>query len=168
MNKLLDKYKKIPAPVKAGLWFFICTVLQKGIVFLTVPIFTRLLTTEQYGLLTVYQSWMAIISVFTTLNLSAGVFNNGMIKYPGQKNQFLSSLLGLSTTVTAVFFIVYLMFRQPINTLIELPTVLVLAMFLELFMSPALALWSAKQRFSYKYRAMTCLLYTSPSPRDRG
>ena len=50
MNKLLDKYKKIPAPVKAGLWFFICTVLQKGIVFLTVPIFTRLLTTEQYGL----------------------------------------------------------------------------------------------------------------------
>ena len=71
-------------------------------------IFTRLLTTEQYGLLTVYQSWMAIISVFTTLNLSAGVFNNGMIKYPGQKNQFLSSLLGLSTTVTAVFFIVYL------------------------------------------------------------
>ena len=74
MNKLLDKYKKIPAPVKAGLWFFICTVLQKGIVFLTVPIFTRLLTTEQYGLLTVYQSWMAIISVFTTLNLSAGVF----------------------------------------------------------------------------------------------
>ncbi len=56
MNKLLDKYKKIPAPVKAGLWFFICTVLQKGIVFLTVPIFTRLLTTEQYGLLTVYQS----------------------------------------------------------------------------------------------------------------
>ena len=78
--------------------------------------------------LTVYQSWMAIISVFTTLNLSAGVFNNGMIKYPGQKNQFLSSLLGLSTTVTAVFFIVYLMFRQPINTLIELPTVLVLSL----------------------------------------
>ena len=160
MNKLLDKYKKIPAPVKAGLWFFICTVLQKGIVFLTVPIFTRLLTTEQYGLLTVYQSWMAIISVFTTLNLSAGVFNNGMIKYPGQKNQFLSSLLGLSTTVTAVFFIVYLMFRQPINTLIELPTVLVLAMFMELFMSPALALWSAKQRFSYKYRAMTAITVT--------
>ena len=61
MNKLLDKYKKIPAPVKAGLWFFIYTVLHKGIVFLTVPIFSRLLTTEQYGLLTVYQSWICLL-----------------------------------------------------------------------------------------------------------
>ena len=42
---------------KAALWFTICGFVQKGISFITVPIFTRLLTTEQYGVVSIFYSW---------------------------------------------------------------------------------------------------------------
>ena len=43
------QYKKMSVVAKAAMWFTFSTVLQKGISFITVPIFTRLMTTEQYG-----------------------------------------------------------------------------------------------------------------------
>ena len=66
MNKLLVKYRSIPVQVKASLWFLICAFLQKGISFITTPIFTRLLSTSEYGQYNVFNSWMNIIIVIVT------------------------------------------------------------------------------------------------------
>ena len=43
MQKLVKKYTDLPIQVKASMWFFVCAFLQKGISFITTPIFTRLL-----------------------------------------------------------------------------------------------------------------------------
>ena len=64
----------MPVQVRASLWFLISTFLQKAISVISTPIFTRLLTTGQYGEYNVFQSWMGIISVIVTLNLFYGVF----------------------------------------------------------------------------------------------
>lgn len=46
---LLNKYENLSAPVKASIWFTICNVVQKGIALISTPIFTRIMTTQQYG-----------------------------------------------------------------------------------------------------------------------
>ena len=66
---LIEKYKKMPLGVKASFWYTVCSILQRCISVFTVPLFTRLLSTEQYGLLALYQSWTGIFIIFTTLNL---------------------------------------------------------------------------------------------------
>ena len=81
MNKLLVKYRSIPVQVKASLWFLICAFLQKGISFITTPIFTRLLSTSEYGQYNVFNSWMNIIIVIVTLNLFSGVYTRGLVKF---------------------------------------------------------------------------------------
>ena len=40
--------------VKASLAYTFCSIIQKGLSFLTLPIFTRLLTLEQYGQCSIY------------------------------------------------------------------------------------------------------------------
>lgn len=120
----------------------------------TVPIFTRLLTTEQYGVYSVYQSWYSIIGVFATLNLYYGVFNNGMIKYKGREDEFTSSIQGLTTAVTGLLFVVYLLGMGYWNETIGLSTLLILVMFLDLFTTPAYSFWAARQRFDYKYKSL--------------
>lgn len=105
---LLNKYENLSAPVKASIWFTICNVVQKGIALISTPIFTRIMTTQQYGVYTIYQSWYQVLTIFATLNLSAGVFNNGLTKYPDKKNRLVSSLQGLSTTVTFLLFLIYI------------------------------------------------------------
>lgn len=90
MRKIFKIYKKLSLPVKASLWYMLCSIFQKGISVLTTPIFTRIMTTEQYGLVTIYNSWESIITVFATLNFTAGVFNNAMIRYENDRDGYTS------------------------------------------------------------------------------
>ena len=126
LKTLVDKYKSLSAPVKASIWFTACNIIQKGIALISTPIFTRIMTTQQYGVYTIYQSWYQVLTIFATLNLSAGIFNNGLTKYPEKKSEFVSSLQGLSTTVTFVLFLIYIAIPQFWNELLGLGTLLYL------------------------------------------
>lgn len=156
-TRLKKKYEGISAPVKASAYFTLCNIFQRGISMITAPIFTRLLTTEQYGVYSVYNSWYSIVSIFATLNLSYGVFIAGLTRFDDDRKRFVSSMQGVSTTVTAVVFCVYLIFHNFWNQILNLPTVLVVFMFLELFFVPAFSFWSNVQRNEYKYQALVCL-----------
>ncbi len=57
-NKLInikDKWNKMPLTVRVSISYAICSVLQQGISFITLPLFLRLLSKEQYGQFTIYQ-----------------------------------------------------------------------------------------------------------------
>ena len=152
MNKLIEKYNSLSPVVKAPIWYTICSVIQNGIGFFTMPIFTNLMTTEQYGLFSIYQSWMGILVIFTTLNLQYGMFNNAMVKYQERRDEYISAMQGLVLVLNTGFLIVYLLFHKQLNVLFGLSTVIMMAMFLEMAMTPALGFWSGKKRFEYKYR----------------
>ena len=95
MGNILVKYKNMGVQAKAAIWFTFCSILQKGISMITVPIFTRLLTTDEYGIYSIYLSWLNILTVFTSLNLYYGVFNNAMLKYEDDRDRYTSSMLFL-------------------------------------------------------------------------
>lgn len=156
-SRLIDKYYKLSSPVKASIWFTICNIIQKGIAMITVPIFTRLLTPEQYGVYSVYQSWYSIIVVFATLNLYYGVFNNGMVKFREDRDRYTSTMQGLTTTVTLIFLIIYLLFHTYWNKILGLSSVLVLAMFIELFFAPAYSFWAARERYEFRYKTLVAV-----------
>lgn len=163
---LLNKYDNLSAPVKASIWFTVCNIVQKGIALISTPIFTRIMTTQQYGIYTIYQSWYQVLTIFATLNLSAGIFNNGLTKYPDKKNRFISSLQGLSTTVTFLFFLIYIIYPRLWNNIFGLSTLFVVAMFAQLLLEPAYLFWSAEQRYRYSYKNLifTTMIIAIGSP----
>lgn len=152
MNKLYEKYNKISEPVKASFWYTVCNIVNKGIALLSTPIFTRILTENQYGTFSIFQSWYSIIIVFTSLNIFLGGYQKGLLLYREDKDKFTSTQLGLTTTITLMFFMIYLINPQLWSSLLELSPVLMIAMFLELLFMPALEFWSTWQRFDFKYK----------------
>ena len=58
---------------KASTFYLIGSLFNKGIGFITVPIFTRILTLSDYGIVTTYNSWVSIISMFISLALYMGI-----------------------------------------------------------------------------------------------
>lgn len=150
--KLIEKYKRIPLALKASLWYIICSVMQKAIAFVTTPIFTRLMSTEQYGEVTLYNSWLEVFTIFATLNLFYGVYNNILAKYPQEKDTATSSMQGLTTTITIGFFVVYLLFQNYINGFTGMNTSTTVLLFLEVLFIPAYRFWLTNQRFEYKYK----------------
>ena len=108
---LLNKYKEMPAAVRTSVWFTVCQFLQRGISFITVPIFTRLLTTEEYGICNIYYAWFDVFILFTSLKLPYEGLNNGLIRYEDDKDGYTSSIMGLISVLTlsagGVYFLLH-------------------------------------------------------------
>ena len=154
MNVYLQKYRKLSVQTKAAFWFTMCSFLQKGISFVTVPIFTRLMSTEQYGTYSVYLSWLQVFTVISTLYLYHGVTDNAMSKFEDDRSRFISSMQGLSICVTTIVMLAVLALWKGIMSFLGLAPIMVMLMFAEIYVTPALAFWSARQRFEYKYKKL--------------
>lgn len=157
LGKLKKYYCNLHEPVKASLWFLICGFLQKGISMLTTPIFTRIMTDAEYGRFSVYNSWLSILQIVVSLNLAAGVYTRGLVKNEEDQDRFSSSMLGLSTTCILIWSVVYFLFRNTINQWLELNTVLMVAMLLEIWSHAAYQFWSNRERVNYKYKKLVVL-----------
>ncbi len=153
MNKIYIYYKKLPLALKASFWFLVSSVLQKGIAFIVTPFYTRLLTTEEYGVYSLYQSWMSIISIFATLNLSAGVFNNVLNKCKNRqdKDNALSNFQFIEIMTIVLIGMIVLIANSISNKLFGFENKILLLMFLQILMNSGMSLWLIKERFDYKY-----------------
>ncbi len=154
--RLWEQYKAMSVPVKASLWFVFCNLVQSGINVISVPIFTRMMSTDEYGMFNTFYAWRNILMIFTSLNLSYGVFNNAMIKYEDSKtrDEYVSSMQGLYGLITCAVFAVYWLTRDWCNAFLGMTTSMVVLLFIELLCYPALLFWSGRQRFEYKYIAL--------------
>ena len=154
VQKIIDKYKSIPIPMKATMWFFACSVMQKMISVISTVVFTRIMSTTDYGLISIYNSWSDILVIVASLNLHTACFNVGMTEYEDKREQWVSSLQILAiiaTTIFSVFFIgLYYVFGQYIN----LPIELIITMLIFFYFSTAISLWTAKQRYEFSYVRM--------------
>ena len=122
MGKLTDKYRNIPVTVKVSSAYVLCSVLQRCLLFLTMPLFTRLLTTEQYGQVIVYSSWQGLLQIFLTLNLAYGSFSPAMVKFESDRDGYIASVEGICLLLSGLFLLIYLPFAGLWNQLFELPT----------------------------------------------
>ena len=150
--KAIEKYKSLPVQVRASGWFLVCAFLQKGISVLTTPIFTRILSTTEYGQYNVFNSWLGIITIIVTLNLHAGVYTTGLVKFKEEKAQYSSALQGLTLTLCLLWSAVYWSAHSFWNSVFKLTTVQMTAMMILLWTSAAFLFWATEQRVEYKYK----------------
>lgn len=144
-------------PVKASLWFTICNILNKGFALLSTPILTRIMSTEQYGTFSIYQSWYSIVTIFATVNVFQGAYTTGIVRFEKEQHTLESSLLGLTTTLTLTLFGIFLFTSNFWTEVSGLPTLLVIPMFAEITFMAAYELWAATQRFDYKYKQLVAV-----------
>ncbi len=154
MKKYIDKYKNLPVQLRASFWFLICSFLQKGISFITTPIFTRLLSTAEYGQYNVFNSWLSNVTVFVTLNIYGGVYTSGLVKFSEDRSRFISSLEGLLLTLCFFWTITYTITKDFWNSLFGLTTVQMYAMLVLVWTSSVACFWTAEKRVDYKYRVL--------------
>ncbi len=145
-----NKYKNMPAPVQAALWFTICSFLQRGITMITTPFFTRLLSTEEYGLYSTYLSWESVLILIVTLSLYKAMMNL-YVKYEDH-DRVLSAVCGLELLISGAWAIIGCIFCQPLSRLLKISPVLVCCLFLSFVFSSVLQCWSLDKRYSYDYK----------------
>lgn len=155
IRKLITTYHDVPIQMKASLWFVLSTVLLKGISFITVPIFTRIMDTDQYGIYSVYLTWCEIFTIIGTFGFESCAYMSVLTKFEGKdRDEAEASLLELSFLLTTVLLIVFTFFGKAISTLVGLPQNILMLMCIQIYFVPAVNFWSVKNRFQYKYKSL--------------
>lgn len=152
ITQIADTYRYANVVTKATLWFLICSIIQKSFSLISTPIFTRLMTQTQYGVYSVYLSWLQIFTILVTFRLDYSVFNKGMSRYSEERDEYASSMLGFTTILTTLLLLAYLLCRKQINAFTELNTPIMLGMILELYVTPAVGFWSLRERYDFRYK----------------
>ena len=154
MGSSIIKVNQMSIETKASIAYLISMTLEKAISFLTVPIFTRIISQEMYGQCTVYAAWSGLFSIILTLNLAYGSFSTAMMKFEDDREGYISAVEGICTTLLFVFLLIYFPFSTFWDDVLQLPMVLVLTMAVEIVADTAIQLWMGKKRFEYKYKAI--------------
>ncbi len=157
MKNLKNKYNSVPEGVKASVAYTVCSILQKALGLITMPLFTRLLTTEQYGQYNVYQSWMSILTIFITLNLAYGSFSTAMMKFEDDRKGYIAAIQNITLLLAAVFLAIYLPLRGFFGHIFKMPMPLILLMVADVVMQFALLCWYSERRFAYKYKSVVAV-----------
>ncbi len=154
METLKKRLPKINIPARASIWYTASNILARGMLFIFTPIFTRILTPEEYGIYSLYTSWMGIFTVLETLEISGNLMYSGLEKHKEQKNSYISSALGAEIIAAAVFSALFILFRRRINDITSLGTTLTLLLILQVFLNAASGIYLSSMRYLYKYKAV--------------
>lgn len=139
--------------IKSSFWYTVANFLTKAISFITIPIFTRLMSKQEYADFSVFASWQSIFLIICGIEIYA-TLNRARFDYESEDelNSYITSCLLLSTALTGFLLIIYLLFPTFFDRLFLLDKKYIFLMFAYLFTQPAFQMFQAKQRVEYKYR----------------
>ena len=128
---------------KSVIWQLIGKFALQGVAFFTTPIFTRILTPENYGTIALYTSWSSILMVILSLQ-TFGSIATARIRFSKEEMPaYLSSTLSISVIAYAVFFCVIIAFRGVFSKLFGLDETLVSLLLIHSFASYVIAFFVA-------------------------
>lgn len=176
------KYIEMSAPVKAAFWFTVCSFVQRGISMITTPIFTRLFSEEEYGLYSTYISWETVFLLVVTLTLNKSMMN--LYVKCDNKERVLSAVCGLEFTLSLVWAVFGIVFREKLAEILGISSILVCCLFFYCMSQSVFQCWSLYKRYIYDYRkiitvtllstvgssllAVLAVLYINPTANSRG
>ena len=137
--------------LKAGSWYVVSSIILKSIGVITTPIFTRLMTPEEYGVTATFNSWCSLLALICTLNLSYSI-GRAKLDYPDRLDHYIGSMQMLSLLVTGALAVILLVFIDSVSVWLELPTFAVVLLIIRLLSTPAVEFYQNGCRYRYRYK----------------
>lgn len=137
--------------IKSSSWYIISNLLIKALRFITAPIFTHILLPSEYGMVSNFFAWEAIIAVFIGLGIDYTI-GRAKLDYKDSFSSYLSSVQSLNILGAIIVFIVISIFSKHFISSSGIPQNLIIILLLYSLMKTFVALFQAKLRFEYKYK----------------
>ncbi|SHF22637.1 Membrane protein involved in the export of O-antigen and teichoic acid [Marinitoga hydrogenitolerans DSM 16785] len=134
--------------------------ILKGMTFITIPIFTRLLTVEEYGIVSLYNTFVSVFAIITGLDLNASI-GTGVKDFREKKKEFLSSTLFLSLISFLIQFLIIILFKNQISSLFNIRKNILILAVISGYLSVIFQFYFYIKIFEkdYKKRSLVGLIY---------
>lgn len=154
-NKLILKNKF----VKSGIGYTVGNFALKGIGFITVPIFTSILSTADYGKVNTYNAWLSILSIVLGLNLYSSI-RNAFIDFKDDINNYISDITTLSI-IMLVFVDIFFNITMMTSKVNFQNVIIINLLLIQSFSNFIITVVNTRYTFEYKYRGFLFNSYFS-------
>lgn len=144
---------KISDSAKATLMFTLANLIHYGCGLVYSPIFTRIMSQEEYGMVTLYSSWTNLLTTVLTMNVWSSAYI-GFIEFKEEKEGFAAAAQKIVLPACGIGAITLLWFPSVMEELFVLPITVLWFLLLNITVTPSFQMWSARQRYEYRYKAI--------------
>ena len=137
--------------LKAGIGYTLSNILIKGINFLALPLFSRLLTTEEFGLYNVFVSYESILYVIVGLAIHSSI-RSANLDFKNKIDEYVSSVSLIYIINSFLLIFVGFVLKGPIYSLLQLTPLTVLLIVIYSFSTALITLYNNKISLYYEYK----------------
>lgn len=137
--------------VKAGIGYTIANILIKGISFLTLPIFSRVLDTYDFGIYNVFVAYDSILYCIIGFALHSSV-RSANWEFSGKIDAYVSSISIIYLTNMAVLILLATVFGPQLSALMGLDAIVIVCLVIHSFGSSLVTLYNARVSLQYSYK----------------
>lgn len=137
--------------IKSGSGYVLANILLRATAIISAPIFTRLLTPEDYGIASNFLAWSSIVSVVAGLGLVYTI-GNATIDFNAEINRYIASLLVLVGLFSIVLSVLGLYFIDSVAEIMSLNRELVIILLVYIILSPSVLFTQEKYKYDLSYK----------------
>ena len=146
--------------LKAAIMYIFNNFLVKAISILTVPIFSRILSTTEYGIVSNFQSWLSILTIIFSLDLHTSI-QRAKLDYEKSLDKYISSILSLSSIVIIIIAVFSNLFSGFVQDILKLDSFMLNYIYLYIFFNCAFNFYQIKCRVQLRYKVVTLISITT-------
>ena len=135
---------------KAGLGYIIANYLLKGLSFFTLPIFTRLMVTKDFGIYNTFLAYENILSVILVLSLYSS-FNAARFKFKDSIMKYVSCCITVSFCVTICVLILSQLFYSKLFIVFSLDRCLMILLIVYSLASGLIVFFNSYVGLNYQF-----------------
>ncbi len=136
--------------IKAGLGYTLGNYFIRGIGFITIPIFSRLLSTEDFGIYNTFLSYEAIAYILIGLALN-GSIKNAKYKFNNEIDQYTSSIMIMPVIILCVSILIWSIAGKWLSNILSMDSLSLLMLLFYSYSSSLLVLYQTRISLDYDY-----------------
>lgn len=137
--------------LQAGFWYTVGNIMIKGINFLTLPLFSRIMTTQEFGLYNIFLSYDAIVFVIIGFALHSSV-RSANIEFPKKIDEYVSSIILIYILNFVFLFFTVVIGREWLSSVLGISSIILIFIVFHGFGSAILMLFNTWLSINYSYK----------------
>lgn len=137
--------------IESGIGYTIGNFLVKGVVFLSIPIFTRLMNPAEFGQFSIFMSYSSILVIFLGLCLQ-NTIKNAFYEFRGELENYIKNIILLNITLLFLFLFILSIGRKIITFAIGFDFIILVMMLMEAFSLSIISIYNIYLTISYEYK----------------
>lgn len=144
----MDKNTKA---LKSGFWYILANLVVRGMTLITTPVFSRLLTHEQYGDYSNFLSWTNIAVILVSMRMEASLIS-AKFDYNKRLDEYNRSIVALTAVLTAVWALIVNLLPGTFTNLFGFGRMYANLMLVYCLFQAIINIFQMNERYAYRYK----------------